>query len=216
MKINHLKELTSYDFNKSLSTKEAVAKDSNVVAKGSDGEYTPEFMAAAAADDRAVPLHRRAVHLSGDHDRGGAAARPRGVRGPGRGGVLDDPPLPGAGDAARPGRDPGSVVRLVRRHDRRMAGVPARPRPADEGVMAAGYCTVAGCWQPVFARGWCRKHYSRARRGRPLQSPQLRSYLRDGHMPPPDGKLGQSLWWWASTIDEWAANRPPVGRPRKR
>lgn len=43
----------------------------------------------------------------------------------------------------------------------------------------------------------------------------VRSYIRDGHMPPPDGKLGQSLWWWTSTIDEWSANRPPAGRPRK-
>ena len=33
----------------------------------------------------------------------------------------------------------------------------------------AGYCTVTDCWERAVARGYCRKHYSRARRGRPVQ-----------------------------------------------
>ena len=59
--------------------------------------------------------------------------------------------------------------------------------------MAAGYCTVAGCWQPVFARGWCRKHYSRARRGRPLQDEKPAVGSPAGH-----GQYG------ILTRDEWS------------
>ncbi len=45
-------------------------------------------------------------------------------------------------------------------------------------------------------------------------SPQtIRSYVRDGAMPPHDGKLGQTLWWWSSTIDAWQRTRPTSGRP---
>lgn len=43
----------------------------------------------------------------------------------------------------------------------------------------------------------------------------LRSYVRDGRMPPEDGRMGQSLWWWASTIDTWQDARPIPGRPRE-
>ena len=27
------------------------------------------------------------------------------------------------------------------------------------------------------------------------------------------GKLGQTLWWWSSTIDAWQRTRPTSGRP---
>lgn len=40
----------------------------------------------------------------------------------------------------------------------------------------------------------------------------IRSYVRDGAMPPHDGKLGQTLWWWSSTIDDWQLTRPTLGR----
>ncbi|MBK7822801.1 MAG: hypothetical protein IPJ61_17495 [Tessaracoccus sp.] len=43
----------------------------------------------------------------------------------------------------------------------------------------------------------------------------LRSYQRDKTMPKADGSMGQSAWWWASTIDEWQDGRPPRGRPAK-
>lgn len=37
--------------------------------------------------------------------------------------------------------------------------------------------------------------------------------------PEPDGHLGQSPWWWSTTIERWAAKRPGkgtgAGRPRK-
>ena len=42
----------------------------------------------------------------------------------------------------------------------------------------------------------------------------LRSYIRDGKMPPADGKMGQSLWWWQSTIDHWRETQAGRGRPR--
>lgn len=48
-------------------------------------------------------------------------------------------------------------------------------------------CTVAGCGQPAFSRGMCRRHYRRAAKGLPVTSPD-------------DGKQvgvtpsGKSLW----------------------
>jgi hypothetical protein len=37
--------------------------------------------------------------------------------------------------------------------------------------------------------------------------------------PAPDGRIGRSPWWWASTIEAWVAGRPGqgagAGRPRK-
>ena len=43
----------------------------------------------------------------------------------------------------------------------------------------------------------------------------LRGYVRDKTMPKPDGTMGQSAWWWASTINVWQDARPTPGRPRK-
>lgn len=43
----------------------------------------------------------------------------------------------------------------------------------------------------------------------------LRGYVRDKTMPKPDGTMGQSAWWWSSTIDTWQDARPTPGRPRK-
>jgi len=40
----------------------------------------------------------------------------------------------------------------------------------------------------------------------------LRSYLRDKTLPQADGKMGQSAWWWSSTIDAWQDARPTPGR----
>lgn len=39
----------------------------------------------------------------------------------------------------------------------------------------------------------------------------VRGYLRTGHIPPPDGRLGRSPWWWETTIEEWEATRPGQG-----
>ena len=46
-----LKELTSYDFAKSLSTKESVAKDTSTKVRDEHGEYTSEFIASSMQDD---------------------------------------------------------------------------------------------------------------------------------------------------------------------
>lgn len=49
-----------------------------------------------------------------------------------------------------------------------------------------------------------------------LSPATVRAYRRDGRWPEPDGHMGQSGWWWQSTIDEWQAARPGKGgRPRK-
>lgn len=37
----------------------------------------------------------------------------------------------------------------------------------------------------------------------------VRAYSSRGQMPQPDGKIGASPWWWASTIREW--QRPGRG-----
>lgn len=38
--------------------------------------------------------------------------------------------------------------------------------------------------------------------------------VRRGSLPKPDGHIGRSPYWWASTLDEW--QRPGrTGRPRK-
>ena len=36
-------------------------------------------------------------------------------------------------------------------------------------------------------------------------------YRFRGTMPPPDGKLGKTAWWWETTIDEWRKTRPGQG-----
>ncbi len=47
-----------------------------------------------------------------------------------------------------------------------------------------------------------------------LSPATIRTMVRDGKMPSPDGKMGQSQWWWESTIDAWQQTRPTVGRPK--
>jgi hypothetical protein len=37
----------------------------------------------------------------------------------------------------------------------------------------------------------------------------VRSYAARGQMPPPDGVLGRTPWWWAATIRGW--QRPGRG-----
>ena len=32
-------------------------------------------------------------------------------------------------------------------------------------------------------------------------------YRHHGYMPPPDGKLGKTVWWWEGTITAWQATR---------
>ncbi|MDO5633454.1 MAG: hypothetical protein Q4G34_01080 [Micrococcus sp.] len=43
------------------------------------------------------------------------------------------------------------------------------------------------------------------------------AYRRDGILPPEDGRIGRTPWWFADTITAWQANRPGlatgVGRP---
>ena len=36
-------------------------------------------------------------------------------------------------------------------------------------------------------------------------------YRHHGYMPKPDGKLGNTVWWWEATIDKWQAARPGRG-----
>lgn len=38
-----------------------------------------------------------------------------------------------------------------------------------------------------------------------------RMRMRKGFMPEPDGFIGRSPWWWASTILAWAEDRPQRG-----
>lgn len=38
--------------------------------------------------------------------------------------------------------------------------------------------------------------------------------VKRGSLPPPDGRIGGSPWWWSSTLEEWT--RPGrTGRPKK-
>lgn len=37
------------------------------------------------------------------------------------------------------------------------------------------------------------------------------TYQRRGSIPPPDGVIGRSPWWWSSTISAWMETRPSVG-----
>lgn len=37
----------------------------------------------------------------------------------------------------------------------------------------------------------------------------VRAYVARGQMPPPDGRLGRTPWWWAASIQEWT--RPGQG-----
>lgn len=45
------------------------------------------------------------------------------------------------------------------------------------------------------------------------------TYRAQKRLPDPDGLIGRTPWWWATTIDVWQANRPGRGRagiPRKK
>ncbi|MGW0039810.1 helix-turn-helix transcriptional regulator [Gordonia sp. NPDC003376] len=45
----------------------------------------------------------------------------------------------------------------------------------------------------------------------------IKSYGRDGIMPPADVMIGRTKGWTAETIDAWSEGRPgKVGRPRKK
>ena len=33
-------------------------------------------------------------------------------------------------------------------------------------------------------------------------------------MPEPDGRIGNSPWWWSGTIKRWDKNRPGRGAPK--
>lgn len=47
----------------------------------------------------------------------------------------------------------------------------------------------------------------------------VRAYRAQKRLPAPDGRVGRTPWWWATTIDVWQANRPGRGRagiPRKK
>lgn len=44
-----------------------------------------------------------------------------------------------------------------------------------------------------------------------LKVTSIDTYQRRGSIPPPDGMLGRSPWWWSSTIERWLADRPGVG-----
>lgn len=45
---------------------------------------------------------------------------------------------------------------------------------------------------------------------------RIRTHMRDDVMPEPDGKMGQSAWWWSSTIRRWQATRRGIGKPQKK
>jgi hypothetical protein len=40
----------------------------------------------------------------------------------------------------------------------------------------------------------------------------VRAHRQRGTMPAPDGTLGNSPWWWETTIAAWAASRRPRGQ----
>ena len=48
-----------------------------------------------------------------------------------------------------------------------------------------------------------------------LSERTIRTYITDGRIPPADGQVGKSWWWWASTIEVWMETRNRPGRPRK-
>ena len=39
----------------------------------------------------------------------------------------------------------------------------------------------------------------------------LRTYRKDGRLPPPDGRIGRTDWWHPATIRMWQSNRPGRG-----
>lgn len=39
----------------------------------------------------------------------------------------------------------------------------------------------------------------------------VRGYVADGRAPEPNGRIGQSPWWFEATITEWLAKRPGSG-----
>ena len=40
-----------------------------------------------------------------------------------------------------------------------------------------------------------------------LSKRTVEAYRLDGRLPPEDGRVGRSPWWWRSTIDAWHRNR---------
>ena len=40
-----------------------------------------------------------------------------------------------------------------------------------------------------------------------VASVTVRAYASRGQMPPPDGRIGQTPWWWSPVIKTWAAGR---------
>ena len=47
-----------------------------------------------------------------------------------------------------------------------------------------------------------------------IQPASVTREVKRGSLPPPDGRLCRSPWWWSSTLDEW--KRPGrTGRPKK-
>jgi predicted DNA-binding transcriptional regulator AlpA len=47
-----------------------------------------------------------------------------------------------------------------------------------------------------------------------LRAASVREFVRRGAFPAPDGMLGRTPWWHASTVDAWLSNRRGPGRPR--
>lgn len=41
----------------------------------------------------------------------------------------------------------------------------------------------------------------------------VRAHRQRGTLPAPDGLLGRTPFWWATTIAAWMASRRPRGRP---
>ncbi|MGI8537077.1 MAG: helix-turn-helix transcriptional regulator [Mycobacteriales bacterium] len=44
-----------------------------------------------------------------------------------------------------------------------------------------------------------------------LQVATLRKYAMQGHLPPPDARIGRAPGWTAATIEHWRATRPGRG-----
>lgn len=47
-----------------------------------------------------------------------------------------------------------------------------------------------------------------------VKLPTLRAYMARGQVPPPDGRLGDTPWWYRSTVEAHANTRPGRGRHR--
>lgn len=47
-----------------------------------------------------------------------------------------------------------------------------------------------------------------------VKLPTLRAYMARGQVPPPDGRLGDTPWWYRRTVDAHVATKPGRGRHR--